>query len=423
MKPGLQVGSIGDLFWTVDATMVITLGGDPRATVFSTPNMIMLMERAAREALRPYLEPGEESVGTDVNIQHVSGAGIGAAVRGEARVREIDGKRIHFDITAWCGERQIGFGTHTRALVKLERLIENLDKLTREPTTSTSSTSPTSSFAGQSIMRIAPTSGDLPRFQTLEVEIKGPVATVSLNRPKSLNAVNAEMTSDLEKLVGWLLGHPDQVRIVLLRGNGESFCSGDDVKELPGFNPEFARELSLRQAEMYLAWEQLPQIVIALVHGDAMGGGCVAAYSTDFRIASHDARFGMPEIKLGWPPGYGIAQLTALVGKARALELCLLGEPIPAQKALEWGLVHELVPRSQLQARGIQLAERLLRMPVDALRATKRLVHLDEGSQPKVAYRADTDAYIRCLQLDDAKEGIRAFVEKRPANFPSTKRS
>jgi enoyl-CoA hydratase/carnithine racemase len=112
-----------------------------------------------------------------------------------------------------------------------------------------------------------------------------------------------------------------------------------------------------------------------------------------------------------------------LIGKARALELCLLGEPIPAQKALEWGLVHELAPRSQLQARGIQLAERLLRLPVDALRSTKRLVHLDEGSQPKVAYRADTDAYIRCLQLDDAKEGIRAFVEKRPANFPSSKRS
>ena len=420
MKPGLQIGSIGELFWTVDPTMVITLGGDPRATVFSTPNMIMLMERAAREALRPFLEPGEESVGTDVNIQHISGAGIGAGVRGEARVREIDGKRIHFDISAWCAERQLGFGTHTRALVKLDRLIENLDKLTREPNTSTS---PPNSIAGPSIMRIAPFTGDLPRFQTLEVELKGPIATVSLNRPKSLNAVNAEMTSDLEKLVAWLLGHPDLVRIVLLRGNGEAFCAGDDVKELPGFNPEFARELSHRQAEMYLAWEQLPQIVIALVHGDAMGGGCVAAYSTDFRIASHDARFAMPEIKLGWPPGYGIAQLTALVGKARALELCLLGEPIPAQKALEWGLVHELAPRSQLQARGMQLAERLLRMPVDALRATKRLVHLDEGSQPKVAYRADTDAYIRCLQLDDAKEGISAFVEKRPAIFPSTKRS
>jgi len=402
MRPGLQPGAIGELIWNVDSSMVITLGGDPRATVFSTPNMIMLMERSAREALRPYLETGEESVGTDVQIQHVSGAGIGSVVRGEARVTGIDAKRIHFDVSAWCGERQLGFGKHTRALVKLERLIENLDKQSQE--------SPRA-------MNLIPNDGALPSMQTLLVEQSGPIATVTLNRPRSLNAVNAEMTSDFEKLVSWLLGHKDELRVVLLRGAGDSFCAGDDIKELPGFTPEFARELSLRQAEMYLAWERLPQIVLAMVHGDAMGGGCVAAYSADFRLASHDARFGMPEIKLGWPPGYGIAQLTNLIGKSRALEMCLLGEPLSAQKAFEWGLVHELVPRGQLEKRAMAWAERLLKLPAEAMRQTKMLLHLDEGSQPKVAYRADTEAYIRCLQLDDATEGIRAFIEKRTANF------
>lgn len=402
MKSGLQPGAIGELIWNVDSSMVITLGGDPRATVFSTPNMIMLMERSAREALRPYLDEGEESVGTDVQIQHVSGAGIGAVVRGEARVTGIDGKRIHFDVSAWCGERQLGFGKHTRALVKLERLIENLDKQSQE---------------GPRAMNLIPNDGALPSMQTLLVEQSGPIATVTLNRPRSLNAVNAEMTSDFEKLVGWLLGHKEELRVVLLRGAGDSFCAGDDIKELPGFTPQFARELSLRQAEMYLAWERLPQIVIAMVHGDAMGGGCVAAYSADFRLASHDARFGMPEIKLGWPPGYGIAQLTNLIGKSRALEMCLLGEPLSAQKAFEWGLVHELVPRGQLEKRSLAWAERLLKLPAEAMRQTKMLLHLDEGSQPKVAYRADTEAYIRCLQLDDATEGIRAFIEKRAAEF------
>ena len=402
MKSGLQPGAIGELIWNVDSSMVITLGGDPRATVFSTPNMIMLMERSAREALRPYLDEGEESVGTDVQIQHVSGAGIGAVVRGEARVTGIDGKRIHFDVSAWCGERQLGFGKHTRALVKLERLIENLDKQSQE---------------GPRAMNLIPNDGALPSMQTLLVEQSGPIATVTLNRPRSLNAVNAEMTSDFEKLVGWLLGHKEELRVVLLRGAGDSFCAGDDIKELPGFTPQFARELSLRQAEMYLAWERLPQIVIAMVHGDAMGGGCVAAYSADFRLASHDARFGMPEIKLGWPPGYGIAQLTNLIGKSRALEMCLLGEPLSAQKAFEWGLVHELVPRGQLEKRSLAWAERLLKLPAEAMRQTKMLLHLDEGSQPKVAYRADTEAYIRCLQLDDATEGIRAFMEKRAAEF------
>jgi enoyl-CoA hydratase/carnithine racemase/predicted thioesterase len=402
MKPGFQVGAIGELIWNVDSSMVITLGGDPRATVFSTPNMIMLMERAAREALRPYLETGEESVGTDVQIQHVSGAGIGSVVRGQARATQIDGKRIQFDVEAWCGDRQLGLGKHTRALVKLERLIENLEKQNQE---------------GPRAMRLTPNESELPTLKTLLVEISGKLITVTLNRPGSLNAVNAEMTADFEKLVCWLLGHKDQYRVVMLRGAGDAFCAGDDIKELPGFTSEFSRELSLRQAELYLAWERLPQIVIALVHGDAMGGGCVAAYSADFRIASHDARFGMPEIKLGWPPGYGIAQLTHLIGKARALEMCLLGEPIQAQRAFDWGLVHELVPRGQLAQRGQWWAERLLKLPAEAIRQTKMLVHLDEGSQPKVAYRADTEAYIRCLQLPDATEGIRAFIEKRNPNF------
>ncbi len=125
----------------------------------------------------------------------------------------------------------------------------------------------------------------------------------------------------------------------------------------------------------------------------------------------------MPEVRLGWPPGYGLAQLTALVGKARALQMCLLGNPITATQALEWGLVNELVPGTQLMARGQALAQSLLELPAEALRATKRLIHLDEGAQPKVAHRADTDAYIRCLQLPDAQEGIAAFADKRPPRF------
>jgi enoyl-CoA hydratase len=252
----------------------------------------------------------------------------------------------------------------------------------------------------------------------LSVERDGPIAIVTLNRPQALNAVNTVMTSELETVSQWLSGHPNDVRIVLLRGQGDAFCAGDDIKELPQLSESVARQLSLRQAELYLSWERLLQIVIALIHGDAFGGGCVMAYSTDLRIATHDARFAMPEIRLGWPPGYGIAQLTALVGKARALELCMLGEPISAQRALEWGLVHEVVPGAMLMKRARQIAEKLLQQPAEALRSTKRLVHLDEGMQPKVAYRADTEAYIRCLQSDDAREGIRAFVEKRPPRYP-----
>ena len=187
--------------------------------------------------------------------------------------------------------------------------------------------------------------------------------------------------------------------------------------ELQGLSLDAARTLSLRQAQMYLAFERLPQPIIALVNGVAFGAGCVAAYSADLRIATHSARFAMPEIRLGWPPGYGIAQLTALVGKARALEMCLTGDPVSAAQALEWGLVNEVVPAMSLMKRGQQVAERLLAMPAAALRETKRLIHLDEGSQSKVSHRADTEAYVRCLELPDAQEGISAFSEKRTPRF------
>jgi hypothetical protein len=155
-----------------------------------------------------------------------------------------------------------------------------------------------------------------------------------------------------------------------------------------------------------------------LAHGTGCTrSACVAAYSSDLRIASHAARFGMPEITLGWPPGYGVAQLTALVGKSRALELCLMGEPITSSQALDWGLVSEVVSGASLRKRGMQIAERMLQMPSVALRETKRLVHLDEGIQSKVSHRADTDAYIRCLELPDAQEGLAAFAEKRKPKF------
>jgi enoyl-CoA hydratase/carnithine racemase len=175
--------------------------------------------------------------------------------------------------------------------------------------------------------------------------------------------------------------------------------------------------LSYRQARLYLSWENLPQIFLAAIDGNALGGGCVMACACDIRIATFQAVFGMPEIKLGWPPGYGIAQLTALVGKSRAMEMCILGETVSAQTAQAYGLVHRLVPRQQLMTIAMELATKLVALPAMALRETKRLVHQDEGTQPKATYVADTAAYIECLATSDAKEGIAAFREKRPPVF------
>ena len=402
MKPGLQVGDAGELTWTVDPTMTITLGGVPQATVFSTPSMIMLMERSAREALRPFLEAGEESVGVEVHVEHSGAAVLGSKVRGVAKVVETDGRRVSFEVRAYVGDREIGRGGHRRAVIQLDRLVANVTELKKEE---------------DRVMTLKPNSGELGPCETVIVKVSNRIATVTLNRPRAANAINVQMTGELERVVAWLAGHAQEVRVVVLSGAGEAFCAGDDVKEIAGLGPEAARNLSLRQANLFLALEQLPQPVIAAVNGPAFGAGCVAAYSCDWRIASHAARFAMPEIKLGWPPGYGVAQLTALVGKARALEMCLTGEAVVAARALEWGLVNELASGTMLMKSAQQVAERLLLLPAEALRQTKRLVHLDEGQLPKVAHCADTDAYLRCLELPDAREGISAFVEKRPAKF------
>ena len=407
MKPGLILGTTGVLHATVSAEQAIHLGAEQRhgAVVFSTPAMIDLMEHAAREALRPFLDANEESVGATVNVEHLAATPIGANVRAEAKVTAIDGKLIDFELAAFDEADQIGRGTHRRAIIQTDRFAGRLADKTAKLS------------AGVVLpMHIEPNIGDLVRLEALLVECDAAIVTVTLNRPQKLNAVNRQMTSDWERLNAWLAGHPE-VRVVLVTGAGDAFCAGDDVPEVGTLPIEEATALSHRQAAMYLAWERLPQIFIAAVNGVAFGAGCVAAYSCDFRLAAHAARFGMPEILLGWPPGYGLAQLTALIGKARALELCLTGKQITAAQAASYGLVHEVIPLGRLNAAARELARDLLARPAEALRETKRLLHQDEGTQPKFAHLADTAGYIRCLQLPDAREGIAAFTEKRNPKF------
>ncbi|AMV33082.1 putative enoyl-CoA hydratase echA8 [Pirellula sp. SH-Sr6A] len=417
MIEGLKVGDRAELTWTVGSEHTIHLGvnrkgfGDDgkamrrSAVVFSTPNMILLMERAARKAIEPYLEVGEESVGAQVHIDHLAATPIGAQVTAFAQVTAIQGRAVDFDVTAFDEREMIGKGTHRRMVVSLDRIADRLEQKT--PTHRNGTLIP---------MLATPNPGDLPSLSTLQVAVDDRVAKVLLNRPERRNAVDQQMTRDWEELNAWLAGHPD-IRIVIIQGAADTFCSGDDVREVGDLSLEVARELSYRQARMYLNWENLPQIFIAAVDGNALGAGCVMACSCDFRIATYQATFGMPEILLGWSPGYGLSQLTALVGKAKAIELCTLGGPITAQQAMDCGLVHRLVARQQLSTATAELTQKLLAMPPMALRETKRLIHQDEGTQVKSTYVADTQAYVECLGTDDAREGIRAFLEKRPARF------
>lgn len=407
MKTGLAIGAINTLDLRVGGADVIHLGAhqSPGAIVFSTPSMINLMEHAARNALMPFLEPNEDSVGVNVSVEHLAATPLNAIVRAEAKVTAVDGRLIDFEITASDEREKIGRGTHRRAVIPLDRFASKLREKTK-------------TLQGGFVLpsHLEPDSGELSKLATIAVQRDGPVVTVTLNRPQKLNAIDRQMTSDLERLSAWLAGHRD-IRIVIMTGAGDAFSSGDDVKEVGTLPMNEAHLLSLRQAQLYLAWERLPQIFIAAVNGVAFGAGCVCACSCDFRIAAHSARFAMPEIRLGWPPGYGLAQLTALVGKARALELCLTGHEISAAEAASYGLVHEVVPLGRVISAARNLAEQLLAQPAEALRMTKHLLHGDEGMQPKMAYLGDTEAYIHCLEQPDAREGIAAFEAKRKPNF------
>lgn len=410
MQDGLKIGYEAELTWTAGPSQVIHLGAtgaDGGAVVFCTPAMIDLMEHAARKALEPFLEDGEESVGSLVNVEHLAATPIGSQVRGVAKVTAIEGRLIDFEIQAHDAVELIGRGTHRRAVVRTNKLAARVKEKAVKMPANQGAIPP---------MSIGPDSGELPRLKTLSMEIRGPLAILTLNRPDQLNAVDVRMTGDFEKALAWLGGH-EEVRVVIITGAGRAFCAGDDVKEVGTLSLEQAELLSLRQARMYLAMERLPQIFIAAVNGSALGAGCVLAYSCDLRIAATIAEFGMPEILLGWAPGYGVAQLTALVGKGRALELCLTGKRIAARQALEIGLIHDVVPGNRLMSAAANMAQELLATPPIALRETKRLIHADEGPGPKSTHLADTAAYIRCLNTADAREGIEAFKDKRQAKF------
>jgi enoyl-CoA hydratase len=356
MRTGLEIGQIGVWEGAVDAGMAIHLGAGSAAggaVVLSTPAMIKLLELAARDALRPYLESDEESVGVEIGVSHTAATPIGASVHGEARVTAVAERQVEFELTAHDAVGEIGRGKHRRAIIKLDRFGDRLK---------TRSHSETQSVA-LGMNDLQPNRGVLPALTTIRVEHDRGIACITLNRPRSANAVNLTMTADWEQLIAWLAGHPDEVRVVIVTGEGEHFCAGDDVKEVATLSSDAARQLSWRQAQMYLGFERLPQPMIAAVNGAALGAGCVCAYSCDFRLASTAARFGMPEIKLGWPPGYGIAQLTAIVGKARALEMCLTGEAITAQQAAAYGLVHQVLPLQRLMPAARMLAVGVVARP------------------------------------------------------------
>lgn len=255
-------------------------------------------------------------------------------------------------------------------------------------------------------------------FDNLLLERDGPVATVTINRPQVLNALNAATLTELDRVTSELAAD-DSVRAVILTGAGpKAFAAGADINELSRQTPDGLLALALNGQRIFHAIERLGKPVIAAVNGFALGGGCELAMACTLRIAADTARLGQPEINLGLIPGYGGTQrLSRLVGKGRALELMLLGTPITAAEAERIGLVNRVVPAAELMTQVQSIARGLADKAPVAVRYIIDAVNsgLDMSARDGGVHEAALFGLIAAT--DDMREGTRAFLEKRQPAF------
>ena len=251
-------------------------------------------------------------------------------------------------------------------------------------------------------------------YENICIEKRGSLATVTLDRPKVLNALNAATFAELNSAFDELASDGD-VRVVLLSGAGErAFAAGADIRELAAVNGDEGRAFSLRGQAVFRKIETLGKPVIACVRGFALGGGCELALACTLRIAAEDAKFGQPEVKLGVIPGYGGSQrLPRLVGRGAALKLLLTGAIIDATEALRIGLVDEVVPAAELMQRAESLAGEIAVLAPLAIAEILQVV--DEGLDVALdlALLREADRFGHLCDTADKAEGTAAFLEKR----------
>ncbi len=262
------------------------------------------------------------------------------------------------------------------------------------------------------------TAHTLDNLENVLVERDGGVAVVTVNRPKVLNALNAQTLDELRRTV-LALKHDDSVRSVILTGAGDkSFIAGADINELAVQSPTSGRDHALRGQHVLDLIENMGKPVIAAINGYALGGGCELAMACAIRIAADTAKLGQPEINLGIMPGYGGTQrLSRLIGRGRALELLLTGDQIGAQEACRLGLVNRVVPAAQLMGEARTLASVLASKAPVAARYI--LDSVNKGLQMTLADGQIFEATLFGLvaSTEDMREGTRAFLDKRKAEF------
>ena len=255
----------------------------------------------------------------------------------------------------------------------------------------------------------------MSEYNTILVERRGAVTLVTLNRPQALNALNSEVLKELIAAFS-AYDRDESQRCLVLTGSEKAFAAGADIKEMQaqGFADMYS-------TDFFAAWEKVTATRkpwIAAVAGYALGGGCEVAMMADFIIAADNAKFGQPEIKLGVTPGMGGSQrLTHAVGKAKAMEMCLTGRMMGAEEAERSGLVAKVVPADQLLEQALTTAEAIAAMAPIAAVAVKEMVNAASELPLTQGIRFERRLFHGLFGTEDQKEGMAAFVEKRPGNW------
>ena len=255
-------------------------------------------------------------------------------------------------------------------------------------------------------------------YANLLYQVQNEIATITINRPKALNALNRDTLLEIEQAVKFA-DTDDEAKVVIIRGSGDkAFVAGADITNMMNFNAIEGRDFGAVGQRAFRAIEQTSKPVIAAINGFALGGGLELAMGCDIRVCTERSKFGQPEVGLGITPGFGGTQrLPRLVGEGIALELLLTADIIDATRALKIGLVNHVVPEAELYDFVEAMARRICSRGQVAVRCCKMATM--EGMQTDLDRAMSIEAYLfgLCFSTQDQKEGMAAFVEKRPVNF------
>jgi enoyl-CoA hydratase len=253
-------------------------------------------------------------------------------------------------------------------------------------------------------------------YEILKTAVADGIATVTISRPKAMNALNTRFFEELDALVAEMAGRAD-VKVIILTGEGKAFVAGADIAEMAGKSQEQGRHFSRLGQKTFRSLELLDKPVIAAINGFALGGGLELAMACDFRLASAAAKFGQPEVSLGVIPGYAATQrLPRLVGLGNALYLLLTGEMIGAEEALRIGLIQKVYPPEELLAAAQGIAKMICAKGPKAVKLAKLVVRQSVILDFESGCALESEKF-GSLFDNEAAEGMKAFLEKRPPNW------